>query len=58
MHPFVLHYRFSRASAVLSAIVDLRYILSSAGESVSFHIFGFYDVMIFVHVFASLIYGF
>ena len=30
VHPFVLHFRFSRASAVLSAIVDLKSMLSNA----------------------------
>ena len=30
VHPFVLHFRFSRVSAVLSAIVDLKSILSRA----------------------------
>ena len=39
MHPLVLHFRFSRGSAVLSAIVALKSILSNdlsaAYESVS-----------------------
>ena len=39
VHPLVLHFRFSRASAVLSAIVDLKsmlsFVLSAACESVS-----------------------